>query len=216
MKNIIGLASCLVFFTLPNIASAENVNLNNSSQQLSEESSEQDIKVVHGNGIIYKMYGCTKQSNTVNCSFLLTSDKDKIGVIGVGSRGTRFIDFNGNEYYSSYARIGNESSGGNGSVSNELIRGIPIKASISFDNIPENVNQFATLELHEYVTEIRFDNISISNKSTDIVSDVEDSYTSNSDRGAVTDNVETRQRNQDTLKDISNTVKDIKDIFKLF
>ena len=133
--------SYAALFTVPKIARANGSQLPDVAQYVAIALKE--VRVANYRGITYEIHGCTRQGGGIICSFLLT------------------INFDGNEYYGTSAQIGNSS--GNIAVKT-LIDGITMKASISFNNIPKNVNNFAILDISLGVASsdhVRFDNVSL-------------------------------------------------------
>jgi hypothetical protein len=203
---------------LSNIANAENVTT---------KPVEEAVKITQKNDIAYELHGCMRKSNTLSCTLVITSEV-KDNKIFIATKNTRFIDLNGNEYFSNSAKVGNQFDGWNGIIGNNFIQGVPLKASIKFDNIPQNVNNFAILDLGikidsdtNVLTNIRFDKISIAQEpvnTTNISGDSNDYNYQNvpvdSEPVSVTDSLNSVKDTVNGVRQNVNTVKDILNIFR--
>lgn len=208
MKNIIGFTSCLVFLTIPNLVNANTV---------SNQSSQEPVKVTHQNEIAYAMHSCMRKSNTINCTLSLTSE-GKVQKLTINVKNTRFIDLNGNEYFVSFAQIGKSVSNGY-QVENNLINGVPFKASLEFDNIPQDINKLAILDIDiDYSdTNVRFDNIAIIQEPINTNNSDNYNYQNTpvvSEPASVNENPNSLQDTVNSVRQNVNTVRDILNIFR--
>jgi hypothetical protein len=194
-------------------------------------------KITHKNDIAYEMQGCLRRRDTISCTLIITSEA-KDNKIFIDTAKTRFIDLNGNEYFSNSARIGNYTTDGNRAVGNNFLKGIPLRSSLKFDNIPENVNSFAVLNLavqtdnfgtnnsfneyaaHMHPTNIRFDKISIAKEpvtTTNLSSESNNYNYQNvpvaSEPVSVTDSLNSVK---DTVSDVKQNVNTVRDILNIF
>lgn len=187
-------------------------------------------KIAHQNDIAYEMQGCMRKSNTISCTLIITSEV-KDNKIFIETTRTRFIDLNGNEYFSNSAKIGNNISNESRAVGNNFIKGIPLRASLKFDNIPESINNFAVLELglqtdrqsfdHADTIDlsVRFDKILIPEEpvTTNISSESNNYNYQNvpvtSEPISVTDSLNSVK---DTVSDVKQNVNTVRDILNIF
>ncbi|MEO1692515.1 MAG: hypothetical protein AAFR63_13485 [Cyanobacteria bacterium J06631_6] len=209
MKNIICLASCATLLSISTIANAGE--LNKTSPQYVAIASE-DVRVANHDGITYEMHGCARQGSSVTCSFFMTSEgQDRTARINAKS--TRFIDFEGNEYLGSSAQIGSSSGS---SAQKSLIDGITMKGSISFTNIPRNVNDFAVLDIHAGNSDrLRFKQVFLIDDDARYTcrNCEENNTTSSSENRSINDNLNDVKDATNTMKETGNTVKDIIRLF---
>ncbi|MGL5834900.1 MAG: hypothetical protein ACRC1Z_16960 [Waterburya sp.] len=217
--------------TITNIANA-------NTDVVTAQPAAATAKINYNNDIAYELHDCLRKRNTISCSLIVTSEV-KDNTIFIDTRRTRFVDFNGNEYFSNFAKIGNFTTSGDsfsnryGGVGNNFMKGIPLKASVKFDNIPENVNNFAVLNLNiqtnEYnpfhdlnrTTNIRFDKILVPEEpvsTTNVSSDSNNYNYQNvpvaSEPVSVTDSLNSVKNTVSDVKQNVNTVRDILSIFR--
>ena len=120
-------------FALITTISLDNLVYRNSSKEL--------------NSAIYieeESLNCKYINNQVNCSFLITPLKNNEAYINV--RDSRIIDNAGNIYTASSATIGNNTSS-EISIRIRLVKDIPVKMSVSFDNINQLGSKLALFEI---------------------------------------------------------------------
>lgn len=210
MNKIICLTSLLLLSSFGSIARA-NENVTNVNTQSNTKVSDNDIRVANHGGVTYSLHGCAKTGGSITCSFLLISEKDTGAFISTysGHSSTKFIDFEGNEYSVNDAQIGSKTIHGS-SVKNNLLSGIPLKASISFNNVPDSVNKMAMLYVKLGSGSIRFNNVPLSINSTDSLADLYRETPNNS---------ASKKKNRSVVDDIDTvkkTTETVRDIIKLF
>lgn len=102
-------------------------------------------------GIYFQLRGCQQESDVLTCE-LLTTDKDSERALTIyassGSRTSRIIDLQGNQYLPSSVNFGG--AGNRGYIKQNLVQDIPLKASLVFDDIQIEDNQLALLEVVGY------------------------------------------------------------------
>lgn len=102
------------------------------------------LQTVEAGGFIFQLMGWKLSNGIATFSFLITSlEKDK--ELGMHNE-SKLIDYEGNEYEGSYVRIG--SSGHYSYVTNTLIAGIPVKASLTYKGVSKNIKGVALLEIN--------------------------------------------------------------------
>lgn len=206
MNKIICLTSLLLLSSFGSVGHA-NENTSNADTQLNPKVNEDNIRVANHGGVTYSLHGCAKTGGSVTCSFLLISEKDTGAYISTSSgySSTKFIDFEGNEYSVNDARIGSKTVHGS-SVKNNLLKGIPLKASVSFNNVPDSINKMAILYIELGSGSIRFDNVPLSINSTDRLADLyqeaNDHSTSQKKNRSIVDEINTVRQTTETVKDI--------------
>jgi hypothetical protein len=91
---------------------------------------------------------CKRYLSTVKCNFFVTTKKDGDTWLSIG----RVFDSYGGDYTSSTTQIGQEiyftGSGGVGGASTQLLTGIPLKAILTFKEIPKQVKELAALQVN--------------------------------------------------------------------
>jgi hypothetical protein len=117
-------------------------------------------------GIFFELKGCRKESSTVKCEFLITDQTESRQLAIYARRKSKIIDTQGNEYLVERIRFG--SSAANGTVTQSLPQSIGLKAFITFENVPNQVNQLALVEISAYTKRqgpfiIQFRDIPVSN-----------------------------------------------------
>lgn len=215
--------------TITNIANA-------NTDVVTAQPATATTKITHKNDIAYEMQGCLRKSDTISCTLIITSEA-KDNPIFIDTEKTRFIDLNGNEYFSNFAKIGNNISDDYEGVGNIFIEGIPLKASLKFDNVPESINNFAILDLGVRInslearadrhgfdwatpTNIRFDKILVPEEpvsTTNVSSDSNNYNYQNvpvaSEPVSVTDSLNSVK---DTVSDVKQNVNTVRDILNIF
>lgn len=107
-------------------------------------------------GLTFELQRCQKSNTTptsqsINCIFLITSQKDRAKVFlyaGNNNKRSRMIE-QGQEYLSSRVEIG--SAYDNYSVSNDLIKDAPTEAVITFENISSEIEKIGVLSVISYL-----------------------------------------------------------------
>jgi hypothetical protein len=83
--------------------------------------------------VYMKITGAEKSGNKITINHVVTN-KDADKDIALRVNGTRMFDANGNEYQCSTGSFGSNSGGKYANLSNKLIRDVPVKGSISFED----------------------------------------------------------------------------------
>jgi hypothetical protein len=117
-------------------------------------------------GILFQLKGCRSESSTIKCTFLVIDQAESRQLIIYGRRKSKIIDPQGNEYLVERVRFG--SGAANGSVTQNLAQGIGLTALISFENVPNQVNQLALVEVSAYTQRqgpftVQFRDVPVSN-----------------------------------------------------
>lgn len=206
--------------TITNIANA-------NTDVVTAQPATATTKITHKNDIAYEMQGCMRKSNTISCTLIITSEA-KDNPIFIDTEKTRFIDLNGNEYFSDSAKIGNNATNKyTRLVGNDFIKGIPLRASLKFDNIPQSINNFAILDLgvctnfsRDNPISIRFDKILIPEEPVQTSNFSGDNNNYNyqnvpvaSEPVSVTDSLNSVK---DTVSDVKQNVNTVRDILNIF
>lgn len=93
-------------------------------------------------GVTFDLLQCGKESQNTICYFRITRTTD--GICAIDRRAVRAIDLSGNEHFSEAVQMGDE-EGSN--VSTNFIRDIPIRASFTFGDDLQTVNNLAAVEI---------------------------------------------------------------------
>lgn len=114
------------------------------------------------NNFAFQLQETYRENGKVICKFLITNKgrSDRKLVLYASSNGRSFaFGNNGRRFEAKVNRLGNQQRGY--SVSQVLIRNIPISAQITFENIPANTKTFNLLELNFETFKVRFNNVEI-------------------------------------------------------
>mgnify|MGYP000367029689 CR=1 FL=1 len=97
---------------------------------------------IEATGFIFELQGCRRSGDDVSCNILITNVGDSDTICAL-SNSSRIISTSGEEFEANKVQVGSGSS--------RLIRGIPVKAVLSFRNTPSRVSNLAVLEVsYEY------------------------------------------------------------------
>ncbi|MDJ0719787.1 MAG: hypothetical protein QNJ54_37125 [Prochloraceae cyanobacterium] len=100
-----------------------------------------------------------EDKKTVRCPFLVTSQKEDVKFQIYGGnyypKFVRFIDAFGNEYLSNQIELGSNSN--NSYIQKRLIRDIPLKGAVIFEQVPVNLKQIKAIELYGQLDSTYFD-----------------------------------------------------------
>ncbi len=115
-------------------------------------SSSNPSKVVHDEGISFKILQCKQLGNEITCEFIFTSNGEnrELGMSGYyndGSSTSRIIDEDGNEYPVKYQQMGNRSKN-NGWLTNDFIADVPMKAELIFEGASTQITTAKLLEFN--------------------------------------------------------------------
>ena len=109
----------------------------------------QDSNVEQENFTV-SLKSCDRSGKIIKCNLLLTSKKNfNIAVYS----GSRIFDRFGNEYNPAWVQVGNTRN--NGGVNKRLLKGIPTKLILTFNEIPPEVKEIAVLEISPIDTQFR-------------------------------------------------------------
>ena len=121
-------------------------------------------RVTFGNSsreIQLELSGCTQSNNSINCSLMLTSLGSDVQV-PLLVNAVRFLDFSGNEYYSSAGKIGSQTASERLSARYNTIQNVPVALSVRFDQVNSDIQSMAALEFDfRYLGTARFKDIPV-------------------------------------------------------
>jgi|GEM_PF-6685021 hypothetical protein len=86
---------------------------------------------------------CQRLNKNVKCSFFVTMKKDGKLYLRYG----KISDFYGSNYDASSIKFGQNLRQNSDGVWGELLRGIPLKATLTFEEIPDPVRKIAALQM---------------------------------------------------------------------
>ncbi|NJR62765.1 MAG: hypothetical protein HC769_30630 [Cyanobacteria bacterium CRU_2_1] len=92
-------------------------------------------------GVTSDLLQCVKDNQNTICHLRITRTTD--GICGIDRRAVRAIDLAGNEHFAEAVQMGSEEGSW---VTTNLIRDIPIRASFTFGNDLQTVNNLAAVE----------------------------------------------------------------------
>lgn len=113
--------------------------------------------------LLFELKGCNLSGTSVRCEFLVINKSEDINVI-IYAGSSRLFDAEGNEYHAREATLGNSKSNigvlWEEPASTRLTSGIPVKARLSFYNIPPETQRATLVELRgsqgtDYVVQFR-------------------------------------------------------------
>lgn len=120
--------------------------------QNSEQETSSAAQTIEDNEYRFALQKCQRVSKIVTCYLIITNlaDEDRqLNLYGNHNYGDvprpQIVDYSGNQYVIKEVQIGNKRSNGY-EVESRLIRGIPVKASVSFE-LPRQVNKLAVFEV---------------------------------------------------------------------
>jgi TolB-like protein len=146
-----------------NLLGASNTNTSNSNTNT--EKKEEEIKkpsVSLINNFVFQLQETRREGSKVVCNFMVTNKgrSDRKLVLYASSNGRSFaFAANGSRFEAKINRLGNQQRGY--SVSQMLIRNVPVNAQITFENVPANTTIFNLLELNMETFKVRFNNVEI-------------------------------------------------------
>jgi len=102
-------------------------------------------------GISFQLMGCKAAGDGVSCDFVLTNvgqeDRSFALHLSNGDSSSVLIDDQSNEYRSGGGSLGLLSTEGGWGLTNTLVPGIPLKASVRFGGIPDTVSGIRLLRV---------------------------------------------------------------------
>lgn len=111
------------------------------------------------------LQSCTRSGSSVKCSVVIRSKED--GYIYIWCKWqdvTKLYDAFGNLYLCSEIQLGNRKE--EGEIGMRFPQGAPVKVTLTFNNIPSQIREFDTFELHTGIgggsAFLRFPNVKIS------------------------------------------------------
>ncbi|NEQ36760.1 MAG: hypothetical protein F6K40_10910 [Okeania sp. SIO3I5] len=114
-------------------------------------------------GLVYDLKSCQKsnvnpKSQTISCVLLITSKQENVSFSLYSNRsGRRSRIFEaGKEYLATRVKLGTYS--GTSRVRNNLITDVPIEATITFDNVPLEVNKIQVFQISSWLQSSYYNN----------------------------------------------------------
>ncbi|MEX1014242.1 MAG: FlgO family outer membrane protein [Candidatus Paceibacterota bacterium] len=120
-------------------------NSNNSGK---EESDDVTYKAV-SNSLLFELNEITSSGNTVKFSLTVTNKGEERDFYLYGDYSrlpTRLYDDQGKEYLPSQVKVGNDSDDARAEM-DQMVKGVPIDASITFNNISDKVTKFTLIQI---------------------------------------------------------------------
>lgn len=150
----IAVSSLIVGTVTATIASASQLAARTSPVTLAQNSQQQQStakQTVENDDFRFELQGCQRSGAKVKCNFLITNLADVDRQLWFtanysSSHFSRMIDLSGNEYKATLSQLG-QGEGSGSYVEVKLIRGIPMKGILSFENIPQQASKLAVLEV---------------------------------------------------------------------
>ncbi|WP_414754236.1 hypothetical protein [Anabaena sp. CCY 9910] len=123
----------------PSISPPMSTIVSTTPQYLSETQKVED------NDYRVQLQGCKRSNEKVKCDLLITNlaNKDRYFRLWIG--GSRMISDSGDVFSPKEVQVGISSDSSSGDT---LVTNIPIKGSITFEEIPKQINNFSILELN--------------------------------------------------------------------
>ena len=147
-----------------NLLGNSNTNVSNNNTEKKPEKKDEVKKpsVSLINNFVFQLQETRREGSKVVCNFMVTNKgrSDRKLVLYASSNGRSFaFGANGNRFEAKVNRLGNQQRGY--SVSQMLIRNVPLNAQITFENVPANTKIFNLLELNMETFKVRFNNVEI-------------------------------------------------------
>jgi hypothetical protein len=137
---------------------SQHKDINNSinPQLLAQQGNVNENKLVRG-----VLHGCIRSGSSVKCSVAVISSEDfQHFAYCKADNITRLFDKFGNVYPCSQIQIGDQKN--EGGLSSRFPQETPVKATLTFNNIPAQTSEFDTLELHiQFIGFVKFKNIKV-------------------------------------------------------
>jgi hypothetical protein len=136
----------------------EGINIRRDTQLLAQQPIFSENKYFSG-----VLQSCTRSGSSVKCSVVIRSKEDTYIIIYCQSRDvTKLYDAFGNLYLCSQIQLGNRKE--EESIGSRFPQGAPVKVTLTFNNIPSQIREFDTFELHtnKDFSFLRFPNVKIS------------------------------------------------------
>jgi hypothetical protein len=128
----------------PSSSISSNPSPNTPSSNSSFQVNVQDFVV--------KLQGCKRINETVKCEFFVTNNKEDRG-LHLYNNLSRIIDFKGNEYRPSNFEFGGKNSRTEGgTIVQNLVQGVGLKAIFTFEKVPLQVNKLALIQLESWTS----------------------------------------------------------------
>jgi hypothetical protein len=114
---------------------------------------------VESYGFRFDLQNCTRNDNAVDCTLLITNIQNRDRELklysseasGTGRAPSRAISTMGEEFTTRRYHLGNANSDGRWwKVSNNLVSGVPMRSSFTFEDVPSQTDQLAILEIGFY------------------------------------------------------------------
>lgn len=116
-------------------------------------------QVVEEKGLKWELQNCRRAGQKVICNFSVTNVGQEDRRVQLTSGYSRTFDLSGNEYPAKGTQIGTNQISYDSSTT--LIKGIPTKASVTFE-LPQEVTKLAVLEVSFYDGKVQFRDINVS------------------------------------------------------
>jgi len=115
---------------------------------------EEGERVIKAKGFTFELVSCKRQGGSVQCEFFVTNSADKrLILFGGGAEQSRLFDNLGSAYLASGVSLANCSSRDFCDI--DLIGGVRVQASLSFEGVASDATHVAALELFCY-SEVQF------------------------------------------------------------
>jgi hypothetical protein len=120
--------------------------------------SSNSSQALEANGIKFELQRCVRSGNNVNCNLLLTNLEQRDQRFNFDGNRSRLISVSGEEFSPESVYLG-----GRRSYSINLVSQIPIKATVSFKQIPQNASKLALVEIVYYIPGGQLDTVQFRN-----------------------------------------------------
>jgi len=115
-------------------------------------------------GFQFNFQSCLQDDDRIVCKMQITSLEKDTPLLMQGGNYTRIFDYSGNEYTAKGTQIGSKK--GLSHTYAELIKNVPINASIIFSEVPSRLSKIKALEIkflcQGKVFKVQYDNITVS------------------------------------------------------
>ena len=101
-------------------------------------------QVFEANGIKFELQRCVRSGKAVNCDVLITNLGDKDEEFYLFTNSSRLIAVSGDEFPATQVNVGKQLSS---ILRTKFVSQIPIKASFSFEAVPQNMSKLALVEI---------------------------------------------------------------------
>lgn len=152
--------ACLALSAINGIFTEVNGTTVQNNSSKNEQLLAQNQPTEENDFFVATFPNCKRSSRTVICESVFKSKSDRREQFNCQLNNlTKLYDYSGNTYLCSTIKAGNVE--GKSTASIRFPQGTPVKIILTFNEIPETTNEFATLEIHHHKDFLKFRNVKV-------------------------------------------------------